>query len=348
MRLNGGGSAAKAAACAIALAGAISVLYAGAQTASPRPVKVMIVSMFAPEGQVWLDNLALNESIMVPGLSPTYPTVHCNSDDVCQITTDMGKANAASSVAALLHSRKFDLSRTYFLVAGIAGVDPTQGTLGTAAWARYLVDWDIAWEIDAREKPIAWSYGYLGINTKAPGIKPPLDYGTEVFKLNDALVAKAVSLSQGVSLGDSPAAQAYRANYLAAPANQPPRVVQCDSLTGNNYWHGNLLGQRARDWVKLLTDNQGTYCMTQQEDNATYAALQRGAQAGWVDLQRIAVLRTASNFDRPYPGQTPVESLAASSGGFLPSVKNLYAAGGPLVRDIVSGWSVWKNGVPSP
>ena len=43
---------------------------------------------------------------------------------------------------------------------------------------------------------------------------------------------------------------------------------------------------------------------TQQEDNATYNALARAAAAGKVDLKRLAVLRTASNFDRPYPGQS--------------------------------------------
>ena len=62
-----------------------------------------------------------------------------------------------------------------------------------------------------------------------------------------------------------------------------------------------------------------------------------------------AVLRTASNFDRPYPGQTPYDSLVNSnSGGFVPSLNNLYLAGGPLVNEIVTRWSVWKHGVPSP
>jgi purine nucleoside permease len=87
--------------------------------------------------------------------------------------------------------------------------------------------------------------------------------------------------------------------------------------------------------------------MTQQEDNATYKALQRGAEAGKLDLQRVAVLRTASNFDRPHPGQTPAESLKASSGGFGPSVANLVLAGAPLVNEIVSRWTTWKSGVPA-
>lgn len=311
---------------------------ASAAAHGPRPVKVMLISMFAQEAAVWTDKLGLDQTIPVPGLSPVYPVVRCNNDDVCQMTTDMGKANASASVSALAHSGLFDLRQTYFIIAGIAGVDPAQGTTGTAAWSRYLVDSDLAWELDARERPAGWSTGYLGINTKTPGVKPPLGYGTEVYKLNDRLLDKALSLSRGVALADSAEAKAYRALYAAAPGNQPPQVTQCDSMTGNNWYHGDLLGQRARDWFKLLTDGQGTYCMSSQEDNASYTALKRAAGAGLLDDQRVAVLRTASNFDRPHPGQTPLASLSANSGGFAIALRNLYLAAAPLVRDIVEHW----------
>lgn len=341
----------KRVAAAMAAAGALTFAWyassVGAQTTAPRPVKVLIISMFVAEAQPWIDKLALGQAITVPGLSPAYPQVHCNADDVCQVTTDMGKANAAASISALVYSGQFDLSQTYFLVAGIAGVDPEQGTTGTAAWSRYLVDWDLSWEIDARERPAGWNTGFLGINTKTPGEKPPLDYGSEVFQLNEALLQKALALSTNAALTDSPTAQAYRAQYAVAPGNQPPRVTQCDAMTGNTWFHGDLLGQRARAWHKLMTDNKGTYCMTAQEDNATYKALQRGAEAGLLDLQRVAVLRTASNFDRPHPGQTAAESLKANSGGFGPSTANLVVAGQPLVTDIVTKWASWKNGVPA-
>ena len=325
---------------------ACGAVAAHAAPPKPQPVKVLVISMFALEEAEWSGKLKLDRAIAVPGLSPLYPAVRCNKDDVCHLTTDMGKANAAASISALVLSGLFDLKRTYFLVAGIAGVDPGQGSIGTAAWSRYLVDSDLAWEVDARERPAGWSTGYLGINTNAPGIKPDQGYGTEVYKLDDRLADMALSLSRGVVLSDSPGARAYRANYPAAPANQLPQVTQCDSMTGNNWFHGELLGQRARDWFKLMTDDHGTYCMSSQEDNATYTALKRGAEAGLLDLRRVAVLRTASNFDRPYPGQTALASVKADSGGFAPAVKNLYLAGAPLVGDIVKRWPLWKDGVP--
>lgn len=332
----------------MALAAILACGAAAAHAAAdkPIPVKVMVISMFALEEAEWTGKLKLDRAIPVPGLSPLYPAVRCNKDDVCHLTTDMGKANAAASISALVFSGLFDLKRTYFLVAGIAGVDPARGTIGTAAWSRYLVDSELAWEVDARERPARWSTGYLGINTGAPGVKPDLGYGTEVYKLDDRLADMALSLSRGVVLSDSPGARAYRAHYPEAPANQLPQVTQCDSMTGNNWFHGELLGQRAREWFKLLTDDHGTYCMSSQEDNATYTALKRGAEEGLLDLRRVAVLRTASNFDRQYPGQTALDSVKADSGGFAPAVTNLYLAGSPLVADIVKRWPLWKDGVP--
>jgi purine nucleoside permease len=323
--------------------------FAARSPSTPRHVKVLIISMFAPEGKTWLDHLGKTQAIEVAGLSPDYPAVHCNRDDVCVVTTGMGHANAAASMAALVYSRKFDLRKTYFLVSGIAGIDPAQGTLGSAAWARYLVDFGIQWELDAREIPSDWKSGYLGINTRSGSEKPPLDYHTEVFQLNEALLQKAYLLSRDVKLTDSAEAQAYRAKYTTAPANQLPTVIQCDTLAGDTWFSGEALGQRARAWTKLLTDGKGTYCTTQQEDNATFEVIKRAAAAGLADTNRVAVLRAGSDFDRPPSGISNVDNLLnyQQQGGFVPAVNNLYLAGSPLVNAIVKNWAQWNEGVPA-
>ena len=80
----------------------------------------------------------------------------------------MGHTNAAASTAAVVLSAKFDLSLTYILISGIAGIDPNRGTIGSAAWARFIIDYGIAHEIDAREMPSGWPYGYFGIHTSGP------------------------------------------------------------------------------------------------------------------------------------------------------------------------------------
>ncbi|WP_206956380.1 purine-nucleoside phosphorylase [Trinickia acidisoli] len=320
------------------------------QASHGRHVKVMIISMFAPEGQVWLDHLGPWESIPVAGLSPDYPNVQCNKQDICVMTTGMGHANAAASTMALAFSSQFDLRHTYFLIAGIAGIDPARGTLGSAAWAKYLVDFGIQWELDGREIPPGWNTGYLGINTTNPNQKPPLDYKTEVFQLNANLADAAYALSRNVVLTDSPQAQAARAKYGYAPADQPPTVIQCDTLAGDTWFSGTDIGQRARDWMKIMTDGNGTYCTTQQEDNATFEALTRAANAHRVDLSRVADLRAGSDFDRPYAGQTSADNLLnyAAQGGFTPAISNLFLAGNPLVQAIATHWSEWRNGVPQP
>ena len=46
---------------------------------------------------------------------------------------------------------RFDFRRTYWLVAGIAGIDPLQGTVGSGAWADFVVDASLAHYIDASE-----------------------------------------------------------------------------------------------------------------------------------------------------------------------------------------------------
>ncbi|KAF1008797.1 MAG: Futalosine hydrolase [Pseudomonas fluorescens] len=323
-----------------------------ALAAEPAPIKpkVMLITMFAPEAQHWVERLQLKQEIRVPGLSAEYPTVRCNSQDVCLMVTGMGQTNAAASTLALTLSPRFDLRHSYFLIAGIAGISPHQGTLGTAAWAHYLVEFGTQWELDARDAPSTWPTGYIGINTKGPDEKPPLDYKTKVFELNPKLQARAFALSHNVALSESAESAAWRKHYPYAPANQPPQVTRCDTVAGNTWFSGTRLSERAEVWTRLLTDNKGVYCTTQQEDNSTYEALLRASREGLVDIQRLAVVRAGSDFDRPYPGYSEVENLLkyADQGGFVPALENLYRAGNPLVQAIVQNWPAWEKGVPEP
>lgn len=332
------------------VAGCASTDMAGAPAKpSPRAPKVVIVTMFAPEGQVWLDKLGPWSETPVAGLSADYPVVRCNAADVCVLITGMGHTNAAASTMALVFSRQFDLSRSYFLINGIAGINPEQGTLGSVGWARYLVDFGIQWEIDAREIPRGWSSGYLGINTRSPSQKPPLDYKTEMFQLNEALLQKAYALSRDVVLSDSAEARSARAKFRKAPANRPPSVLLCDTVAGDTWFSGTALSQRASEWTRLLTDGKGVYCTTQQEDNAVYEALKRGAAAKLVDVDRVADLRAGADFDRPYPGQSSADNLLdyQAQGGFAIALQNLWLAGSPLVLAISSNWAEWRGGVPA-
>jgi len=316
---------------------------------SGRRVKVMIITMFGLEAKAWLDRLGPWEAIKVPGLAPGYPEVHCNRQDICVMTTDMGHANAAASIMALAFSERFDLRKTYFLVAGIAGIDPSQGTLGSPAWAKYLVEFSSQWEVDSRERPADWPSGFVAVGAKTPGALPKIENHTEVFELNSELADAGFVLSRDIALADSAEAKATRARFAYAPANRPPAVLQCDTLSDDTWWAGDLIGERARAWTKQITHGKGTYCTSQQEDNATFEALKRAAGAERLDIGRVAVLRSGSDFDRPYKGQSASESLFSfqSAGGFAPAIENVYRAGYPLVTNIVEHWPVWADGVPA-
>jgi purine nucleoside permease len=317
--------------------------------AAPLPVKVMIVNMFRLEAAPWLAQRSWTREIRVPGLPADYPTVHCDVDSVCQLTTGMGHANAAASMMAVLYSGQFDLHRTYFLIAGIAGIDPSRGTIGSVAWARYVVDMGLAQEIDARELPRGWRDGYFGVNTDGPDRKPKFEYDTEVFRLDETLLQSALALSGKVTLEDSDDVRAYRAHYPSAPANAPPQVIQCDTVSGDTWWSGARLSDHARRWTRLLTDEAGVYCTTQQEDNATLNALTRASESGLIDLKRIAVMRSGADFDRPSPRQNAFEALRAQrtlAGAIRTSTDNLAIAGMPLVQAIVRHWDEWQTGVP--
>lgn len=314
--------------------------------AQPLAPKVLVITMFGGEAKPWLESEPLTRKIAVPGLSKAFPEVSCTEGGLCVMTTNMGYANAASSVSAVIYSGRFDLSKTYFLIAGIAGIDPAQGTLGSAHWARYAIDGGLQNEIDAREMPEGWSTGYVAIGAGAPGQKVELRYATEVYRLDEELLQAAYKLTRDVALSDNDAAKAYRAKYRSAPAASAPKVTICDTVSSDTWWHGAKLGAAMEAYAKLITDGAANTCTTQQEDNATLTALQRGADAQLLDFNRISLLRTASNFDREAPGQTAAESLAAKSGGYLPSVTNAYRVGGTLAHTIVADWDTWRAGPP--
>ena len=339
--------------CFMALAGSPAIRASvsnGSPQVAPLEVKVLIVNMFQLEAAPWIEALHTDRQVAVPGLSDDYPWVRCNADAVCQMTTGMGHASAAASMMAVLYSGEFDFRQTYFVIAGIAGIDPARGTIGTAAWARFAVDVGIAHEIDARELPDGWKEGYFGVMTDSPDALPKLDYRSEVFKLDESLLQRAYGLSKSAVLEDSDDVRAYRNHYPAAPANRPPKVTICDTATSDTWWVGERLSDHARHWTKLLTKGAGEYCTTQQEDNATLTALIRASHSNLMDMQRVALLRSGSDFDRPYPEQKALEGLRSQlqiKGTIRISTHNLVVAGMPLVDDIVHHWDQWKNGVPA-
>jgi purine nucleoside permease len=274
--------------------------------------------------------------------------VHCVVDgSVCQVTTGESEINAASTITALVHYPLFDLSKTYFMIAGIAGINPKHGTIGAVALSKYAVQVALQYELDAREMPSNFTTGYVPQGSYAPDQYPESIYGTEVFEVNEALRDIAVKFAKTAKLNDSTVSQDYRSHYTYEAALQPPGILTCDVATSDVYFSGALLGEAFENTTTLFTNGSGVYCMTAQEDNATLEALLRAAVRGTVDFARVIIMRTASDFDRPNPNMSDVENLMyVDQGSFEPAIQNIYLAGTPIVKGILDRWnSQFEKGI---
>src|SRR6266851_8275204 len=108
----------------------------GAHT-SPLHVKVVVVAMFEVgedtgdipgEYQLWVEREHLDQVLPVPA---GYHHVRMNKDGVLGMLTGVATAKAAASVMALGLDPRFDLTKAYWVIAGIGGGDPAEDRKST-------------------------------------------------------------------------------------------------------------------------------------------------------------------------------------------------------------------------
>ncbi|GHO85158.1 purine-nucleoside phosphorylase [Dictyobacter formicarum] len=298
--------------CLIAL---LITIGRGRAAAGPFPVKVLVITMFSSETQPWLAHESLPLDYKTTG---AFSDMHCNNNGLCVTTTGEEKVNAAASMMAILRDPQFSFQNTYFITAGIGGASPSNNTLGSVAWANWVVDWDQGHHLLPNTAPNV-PHGYLQ-NNKA---------GTGAFQLNSTLTNTAMTITSKLQLQDSPQAQAARQKY-PNQANQHPSVLACDTIAGDDYWAGQELSNEAQYITGLLTNNQGKYCTTEQEDTAVAAVLQRTGH-----LDHYLNLRAASNFDQPAAGQS-VQDLLANFPGSSIAFANAYQVGSTMAHYLLT------------
>lgn len=343
-------------------AGLAALSLALTATAEILRPKVVIVAMFergedtgdAPgEFQFWAEREQLVRTLPLPA---GHRAVRSNADgSVIGVVTGMGNSNAAATIMALGLDPRFDLSKSYWLVAGIAGIDPADASVGSAVWTDYAVEGDLGHEIDAREIPADWKTGYIPIRKKKPyqlPMQPAEERGDNCYQLNPGLLHWAYQLTKDTPLADTDAIRGFRARYTEHPqALQPPSVLIGSTLAASTYWHGKLLNQWANDWVAYYTEGRGNYMTTAMEDTGTLRALTNLTRAGRADVNRVLVLRTGSNFDLQPPGLTAAQSLSGEDIGhysaFLPSLEAAHAVGSRVVHALVEGWKDYESTPPS-
>jgi purine nucleoside permease len=242
------------------------------------------------------------------------------------------------------------LRSTYFLLAGVAGINPEVAGVGSVAFARFVTQPDLQYEFDAREKPENYTTGYVPFGSTFPGVYPSEIYGTECYELNDNLKSLAVGFAKTAKLNDTQAAAAFRATYAGyapyANGTLSPSVVECDAAIADVYVSGRLLSEAWQNYTSLITNGSGSYCTTAQEDSAVIEALMRGDRAGLTDFSRIILMRTGSDYDREAPETPATINLYYDQDGYTPALNNIYLAGVKVVQGIIAGWeTTFKKGV---
>lgn len=331
----------------------------------PMKVKVVVVSMFeigrdegdAPgEFQLWKARQKLTTQYPLPH---GFHDIYANPETgVIGMVTGMGIARASAAIMALGLDPRFDLSQAYWLVAGIAGVDPADNTIGSAIWTDYVVDGDLAHQIDAREIPSQWSTGYFPLFTHAPfenadAVDINNSQNGEVYALNLPLAKWAYSLTKDTKLLNNEAMDALRAKYTNSPnAKALPNVSMGAHLSASTFWHGEKLNTWANDWVAYWTKGKGNFVTSGMEDSATLQSLSYLDNAGLVNKDRLLILRTASNFTMQPPSLSAAENLKLESSGdgyaaMGAAIEAAYNVGSQVTDYIVTHWETVKDKPPT-
>jgi purine nucleoside permease len=322
----------------------------------PWPIQAVIVTTFEVgndtgdvpgEFQFWVEREHLRETLDFPG--GTHP-IRTNADHtVLGIVSGTTLVNATASMMALGLDPQFDLTHAYFLINGIAGVDPHVASMGSAAWASYVVN-DVSRYIDPKDAPASWPYGFFpnGAHAPNPASVPEASWmRSNLYVLNPKLVAWAFAQTKGLNLGDDPKVAEFRAGFTGFPAAQrPPFVLMGDTFASDYYWHGTTMTQFAEDWVKLYTHGKGRFAMTEMEDAGFMNALERLNSMHLVDSNRVMVLRTGSNYSMQRPGHTAVESVTAPYIGSRLALESAWLCGSTVLHKILGNWPKYYETVP--
>lgn len=340
--------------CLLALA--TLALAQDAPSTRPWPVRAVIVTTFEigndtgdipGEFQLWVEREHLDETVAFPG--GTHPLRTNHEHTVLGMVSGTTLVNATASMMALGLDPRFDLTHAYVLINGIAGVDPEDASIGSAAWARFAVG-DVTRYIDPHDAPTDWPYGWfpLGAQAPNPAVAPAhAAMRSNLYPLNASLAEWAYAQTKDLKLLDDPKVAAFRAGMTGHPnAQRPPFVLLGDTFAADEYWHGPTSTRYANDWVRLWTAGEGNFVMTEMEDSGFLEAVNRLGAMHRVDPRRVMVLRTGSNYSQPRPGHTSVESVSAPYIGTHVAVESAWLCGSTVLHWLLAHWDSAYAQVP--
>jgi len=356
-------------ACAVTLLTFAAVPVAKAAPTEKISPKVLVVVTYETgkdtgdtpgELQYWAEREHLSQKIQVPGLEHPLLT---NGTGLYLVLSGV-TSRSGFNLMALAMDTRFDLRKSYILLAGIGGADPKAASLGSAIWVRDVVDGDPSYEIDSKETPAGWKYGTIALGAELPG-KIPGDenapaagvteetaggVGHVAFHLNRQLVDWAFAQSKDIPLADSDGMQKERARFAEfAEAVKPPHVLEGESMGSDHFWHGRIMTAWAEDWVRGYLKGKGELSIADCEDQGVALAVEKLSQLGRVDGARFLVLRTASNFTEQAPGVSASRSLfdgLVTSSAYLPSLDAAHKVASVVAHKLIDNWSEYENRTP--
>ena len=109
--------------------------------------------------------------------------------------------------------------------------------------------------------------------------------------------------------------------------------------------------QWAERWVPYWTGGKGIFVMSAEEDTGVMQALTFLAPAGRAKLDRVLILRAASDYVVAAPGMSAAEQIAHQAKEGLPAnrqaLEALYAVASPVVRALADDWAQTRDTVPT-
>lgn len=306
------------------------------------------------ELQFWVERDHLDRILQVPGMTRA---VRANASG-SEIAVAIGPGNIKPGInlMALAADPRFDLRQSHWLINGIAGISPDDGTVGSAVWTDFIIDGDLAKEIDPREIPDTWPDGFLSLDaTTQSDPKPASPWednvhqwsGTEahanrrgnVIRMNLTQLRWAYNLTKNIPLPEDAPMKSLRLRYPSAAGTQSgPKVQVGANMATEIFWHGPKMDAWAHRWVTFETDGVAHLATTAMNDSGTMLALQSLTQQGKANWNNALLLRTTSNFDMPPHDTTPAANLASEKHGsytaYLPALEAAYTIG----HTVVTAW----------
>ena len=139
----------------------------------PIPVKVVVVTMFEVgadtgdepgELQYWVERDHLDRVYPMPA---GYHAVRMNGHGEMAVLTGQGTAHAAATIMAVGLTRASTSATRIGCRRALRAEARTAFRWDRLSWARWVVDGDLGYEIDAREIPPDWSTGYVAVAQEA-------------------------------------------------------------------------------------------------------------------------------------------------------------------------------------